>query len=570
MSSLRRSVAGVLAVASALGATGPASAQAISQALDSAYTAKIRELTLTHPLWKFTTELVDHLPASATVPSPLRTLGYVPGTIGKLSYVADVNRYFKAVADASPRVELFSLGMSDEGREMIVAAVADEATIGKLADYRAMIARLADPRGLSADERARLLREAKPIYWLTGTIHSPETGSPEMLMELLYRLAVEESDYIKAIRGGVITLITPVTEVDGRDRMVDVYNQSKRLGVPNRNLVYWGKYTAHDNNRDAIGMSQKLTQHMLRGWLGWRPTVAHDLHESVPFLYTSTGTGPYNEQFDPIQVGEWHQLAYQEINELTRCGLPGIWTHGFYDGWAPNYMLAIANFHNGIGKFYETYTSSGADCTNVNLGAAQVSRVWYRPNPAVNGVRWCIRSNINFQQSGVLIALKYVADNRGTFLENFVAKGERMVRRGQTTSPYAFVIPRTQRHAAEAADLVNLIRMQGTEVQVASGEWATRSGPKVVENMLPAPGAPAAGSAAPAARDSAADAPVRREPSDANAAQPPDSARRDTTARRDTAAARGDSAARSVAAAPAPAAPGGRGAGGGRGGGGRG
>ena len=43
------------------------------------------------------------------------------------------------------------------------------------------------------------------------------------LMELAYRLAVDESRYIGEIRDGMITLITPVVEVDGRDRMVDIY-----------------------------------------------------------------------------------------------------------------------------------------------------------------------------------------------------------------------------------------------------------------------------------------------------------------------------------------------------------
>src|ERR1051325_11752886 len=92
---------------------------------DAEHTAKIRELTPTDTRWKFTTELVDHLPASATVPTPLKVLGYVPGTIGRLSRTEDLNRYFRAVEAASPRVKVFSLGMSEEGREMIIAAVAD-------------------------------------------------------------------------------------------------------------------------------------------------------------------------------------------------------------------------------------------------------------------------------------------------------------------------------------------------------------------------------------------------------------------------------------------------------------
>src|SRR5207247_4405140 len=103
-----------------------------SQPLDSAYAARIRELTTTDKIWKFNTDLVESLPASSTVPTPLKVLGYVPGTLGHLSYVADLNKYFRALAAASPRMKLFSLGMSDEGRELIVVAIADDSIISNL------------------------------------------------------------------------------------------------------------------------------------------------------------------------------------------------------------------------------------------------------------------------------------------------------------------------------------------------------------------------------------------------------------------------------------------------------
>ena len=102
---------------------------ALQQPLDSAYTAKIRELT-TEP--RFNTELTDHLPADPRVPTPFKVLGYVPGTVGRLSYVADITRYFRALDEASPRVRVFDLGTSDEGRPLIVAAIADSATITQL------------------------------------------------------------------------------------------------------------------------------------------------------------------------------------------------------------------------------------------------------------------------------------------------------------------------------------------------------------------------------------------------------------------------------------------------------
>jgi len=438
---------------------------ALQQPVDSAYTAKIRELT-TEP--RFNTELTDHLPADARVPTPFKALGYVPGTVGRLSYVADITSYFRALDEASPRVKVFDLGTSDEGRPMIVAAIADSATIAQLDRYRGITAALADPRRLSADSAQRLIAAGKPIYYASGSIHSPETGSPEMLMELAYRLAVEDTPLIRQIRDSIITLITPVTEVDGRDRQVDIYRYRKANRNIGPNLIYWGKYTAHDNNRDGIVMSQVLTRTMMRAFFDWHPTVLHDLHESVPFLYTSTGTGPYNRELDPIVITEWHELAFQEITELTKRGLPGVWTHDFYDGWTPNYMFWVANGHNSIGRFYETYTSRGADCHTVQLPASRTSVEWFRPNPPINGVRWCIRNNINYQQSALLIALNYMARNGHRYLDQFYRKGVRAVERGRAKDgPNAFQIPANQARPVEAANLVNLLRFHGLEVQRA-------------------------------------------------------------------------------------------------------
>lgn len=438
---------------------------ALQQPVDSAYTAKIRELT-TEP--RFNTELTDHLPSDSRVPSPLKVLGYVPGTVGRLSYVADVTRYFRALDEASPRVKVFDLGVSDEGRPMIIVAIADSATIERLEQYRGITAALADPRKLSADSAQRLIAAGKPIYYASGSIHSPETGSPEMLMELGYRLAVEDTPFIRQIRDSIITLITPVTEVDGRDRQVDVYRYRKANKNIGPNLIYWGKYTAHDNNRDGIVMSQVLTRTMMKAFFEWHPTVLHDLHESVPFLYTSTGTGPYNRELDPIVITEWHELAFQEITELTKRGLPGVWTHDFYDGWTPNYMFWVANGHNSIGRFYETYTSRGADCHTVQLPASRTSVEWFRPNPPINGVRWCIRNNINYQQSALLVALNYMARNGHRYLDQFYRKGVRAVERGRAKEgPNAFQIPANQARPVEAANLVNLLRFHGLEVHRA-------------------------------------------------------------------------------------------------------
>ena len=436
------------------------------------YSKKIREYT-TAPY--FMTELVDHLPKSSKVPSPDKVLGYVVGTPNKLTYTKDIYRYYNELAKTSPRVRIFKAPeKSEEGKEQILLVIGEETALSRLDRYKEITAKLADPRKISDAEAQQLIGDGKVFYWASGSIHSPETGSPEMLMEMAYRLAVEESPFVQAIRKNVVVLITPVLEVDGRDRMVDVYNYRK--ANPGKNapgLLYWGKYVAHDNNRDGLGMALALTRNMMRTFLEYHPAILHDLHESVPFLYTSTGTGPYNAWLDPITIDEWQLLAYHEVEELTKRGVPGVWTHGFYDGWAPNYMFYVANGHNAIGRFYETFGNGGADTMDRTVNQ-QSNRDWYRPNPPMPRVRWSLRNNVNMQQSALLLAMNFVANNKERFLQNFYLKSKRAVAKARNEGPAAYVIPTNQSRLVEAADMMNLLRLMGVEVHTADKEIALK------------------------------------------------------------------------------------------------
>src|SRR5580704_12272280 len=131
-------------------------AVAHGQSLDAGYTAKIRQYTTEK---FFTTELVDHLPASDTVPTPEKVLGYAIGTPQKLTYTKDIYRYMRELEKATPRVKVFSIGQSEEGRETLLVAVSDEANIQKLDRYREINARLADPRMTSEAEAKQLIQE---------------------------------------------------------------------------------------------------------------------------------------------------------------------------------------------------------------------------------------------------------------------------------------------------------------------------------------------------------------------------------------------------------------------------
>src|SRR5438552_2251235 len=440
--------------------------------VDAEYTQKIKEYT-TEPF--FNSPLTDYLPASKTVPTPKAVLGDIAGAPGKLPYAEEVYDYMRRLEKASPRVKVYSIGRTEEGREMIAVAVTSEANMAKLQQNRDRLAKLADPRTINMDDAQaeKLLDGTVPIYYVTGTIHSPETGSPTALMELAYRLAVDDHAYIKSIRDNLITLITPVIEVDGRDKMVDVYKW--HLANPGKNwpgLVYWGKYVAHDNNRDAMGATLKLTENVLKTYIEWHPQVLHDLHESVPYLYDNTvGDGPYNAWIDPILADEWQMIGWNNVSEMTKFGMPGVFTHGNFDTWSPGYLMFIAALHNGISRLYETFGNGGADTVERSLQPNDYARTWYKQNPPLPKALWSQRNNNNYQQTGLLTSLHYFAANKQLFLRNFYTKSKRSILKARTEGPAAYVFTADDPRPGAQADLLRTLQKQGVEISRATASF---------------------------------------------------------------------------------------------------
>jgi hypothetical protein len=468
--SLAAAAAGTLAAA-------PLAAQA-RQPLDQQYTALIKQ-SLSDP--RITTELVDHLPASATVPTPLKFFGHIIGATGYVDHAADMHRYYQALAKAAPRrAKFFTIGKTEEGRDLVMLAIADEATLARLDTYKGYLHELTDPRRTSEARARQLIRTAKPIYYVTSGIHSPESGGPEMLMELAYRLIVEETPFIQNIRNNVITLITPVVEVDGREKYVDnhYFNQQFAKEHPGAGggrggalpLMYWGKYVQHDNNRDGMGQFLELTKSITRQTLEWTPTILHDLHEAQTYLYSSTGTGPYNDALNPIVVDQWWYLAKNDVKEMTKRGVPGVWTYGFYDGWVPNYLFFIAHTHNAVGRFYEvqSYCSGACEWYPVKPGPTTTSKEWFRPNPPLDSIMWSPRANTNIQESALLFSLSRVAKDHEMFLENYWIQNKDAVEKAKKPNAVAaWVIPADQHAAENAAEAVNELKTQGLEFNTA-------------------------------------------------------------------------------------------------------
>jgi len=458
-----------------------------AQPIDQTYTDNIHKYT-TDP--SFISPLVDYLPASKTVPTPAKVLGDVSGAPDMLPYAEDVYKYFRMLESASPRVKVFSIGHSEEGREMIAAAIADPELLAGAKANDARLAQLSDPRKIGLDDaKARpLIDRSWPVYYITGTIHSPETGAPTALMELAYRLAVDDAPYIKYIRSHMIVLITPVVEVDGRDRMVDIYKWHKaHPGQDWPHLLYWGHYVAHDNNRDAMGMTLNLTRNVLDTYLGWHAQVLHDLHESVPFLYDNTvGDGPYNAWVDPLLADEWEELGWNNVARMQSFGMPGVFTHGDFDTWSPGYLMFLAGMHNGISRLYETFGNGGADTEKRILRPEEYSRTWYRQNPPLPVVTWSQRDNNNYEESALLSTLSYFSNNTHHFLENYYLKSKRAVLKPAMEGPSAYVIAADPADTNRQIELAKVLKRQHVELQLLA-EAATAPVPAEKRGDKPKP-----------------------------------------------------------------------------------
>jgi len=462
------------------------------QPIDRQYSDQIHKYT-TDP--SFISPLVDYLPASKTVPTPAKVLGDVSGAPDMLPYAEDVYKYFRLLEASSPRVKVFTIGHSEEGREMIAAAIADEKLLANAKENDARLAQLADPRKIGLDDaKARqIIDQSWPVYYITGTIHSPETGAPTALMELAYRLAVDDAPYIKYIRSHMIVLVTPVVEVDGRDRMVDIYKWHKaHPGEVWPRLLYWGHYVAHDNNRDAMAMTLELTRNVLDTYLGWHAQVLHDLHESVPFLYDNTvGDGPYNAWVDPILADEWAELGWNNVAQMQSFGMPGVFTHGDFDTWSPGYLMFLASMHNGISRLYETFGNGGADTEKRILQPEDYSRTWYRQNPPLPVVTWSQRDNNNYEESALLSTISYFSHNTHHFLENYYGKSKRAIEKPSLEGPAAYVIPADPADANRQVELLKVLKRQHVEIEqlseaVTSTVPAEKRGDKSKQETFPA------------------------------------------------------------------------------------
>jgi hypothetical protein len=435
---------------------------------------------------RFLSPWVASVPASSKVPSPEKYFGRIMGAPGELVNSEQAQTYFKTLAEASSsRVKYFTIGKSEEGREIAMIAIADEAGIENLEQFRNATATLGDPRKIDAAGAEKLFATGRTVYYLNAGLHSDETGSTESVLELAYRLAVSEQPMIREIREKLVVLINPVCNPDGRDKMAEWFytylkGKTDYANLPRQSPPYWSKYAFVDINRDAHQQTHETTKAVHRMFHEWHPTVVHDLHEAVPLLMSWNGTGPYNPNIDPITYTEFLEQGFHDMQAMTALGMPGVSTWNFGEAFSHLYLDSVAMNHNAIGRGYETFGNATAETMKRKIDASETTREWWRPMPPAAEFTWSARDNVNYNETGILASLDFAAKNSKELLRNFYTKSLNSLQKGLKEPPYAFLIPEDQGDPERVSQLV--ARLLGQHIEV----WRAQSTIRVKEGEFPA------------------------------------------------------------------------------------
>src|SRR5687767_6586572 len=168
--------------------------------------------------------------AEASIPSPEKFFGFRMGADRKLANWDRLLEYYGTLAKASNKVKLVELGKSSEGRPYIALFISSPANLAKLDHYKALNARLADPRGLADAAAKKLVAEAKAVVIQSFALHSSEVAASQTAAEFAYDSLTRTDEESVRMLDNVISIVVPSINPDGTQMIADWY--MKYVGTP--------------------------------------------------------------------------------------------------------------------------------------------------------------------------------------------------------------------------------------------------------------------------------------------------------------------------------------------------
>ena len=439
--------------------------------------------------------------------TPEQFFGFRIGADNKLARWDRIVDYLRQVDTGSDRIQMRELGKSTNDNPFVVLEISAPETLRNLQRYKQLEKKLYFQGGAPTDaERDEIFAQGKLVIAITCSIHATEIGATQMAVELVHRLATDNSPQVKKILDNVIFLLVPSLNPDGQIMITDWFD--KNLGTPyeTSSIPYlYHPYVGHDNNRDMYMFTQKesqLTAKLL--WQDWYPTVWLDEHQmgsNAARIFVMPATDPINPNVHPL-IYRWNGILGQsQAAALEAAGKEGIIYNSTYTNFWQGAMAWSGWWHNQIGLLTEVASAriaapldqqravpgrAGAPAAEGRGGEGRGGRggaggplpaptdinprTEY-PRPWMGG-HWTLRDIVDYELIATMALLDTVADRRETLMRQIYEVNRLTVEAGAKGGPGAIVIPvETQHDPHEAAHLVEKLQMAGVEVYRAGAPF---------------------------------------------------------------------------------------------------
>jgi hypothetical protein len=377
-------------------------------------------------------------PAAAKVTSPKEQFGFAIGDDYHVVNYQQLVAYWKKLEAESPRVKLFDIGRTAEGRTMLMAVVTSPANHGRLARYKEISKRLALAKGLTDAEARKLAAEGKAVVWIDGGLHATEILGSQQLVELVWRMASGEDAETKRILDDVI-LLAVLANPDGMDLVADWYMREKEpskrsmSGVP----VLYQKYIGHDNNRDFYMNTQPETKAMSRQlYIEWHPQILYNHHQTGPagtVLFAPPFRDPFNYVFDPLIPVGIDLVSASMHNRFVTEGKPGatMRSGAGYSTWWNGGLRSAGYFHNVIGILTETIGNPTP--VDIPFVPDRILPKHDYPYP-IAPQKWHFRQSVEYAITADMAILDVASKHREDFLYRRYLMGRNAVAAGSKDS----------------------------------------------------------------------------------------------------------------------------------------
>jgi hypothetical protein len=410
--------------------------------------------------------------------SPEDHLGYPIGTDKKLADWPEIVDYFNKIGEASPRIQVETLGETTEKNPFILATISSPENLANLDALREIQLKLSKPADLSEEKAKKLIEEGKTIVLITCSIHSTEVGGSQMSMELAHKLATSMEAEVREILDNVVFLLVPSLNPDGNRRVVEWYEKYIGTKYEGSSPPYvYHKYAGHDNNRDWYMFTLKETQLAINKVHNvWHPQIVYDIHQmgkKGPRFFVPPFIDPMEPNVDPILQSGVNFMGISMADALAREDREGVAVHWVFDGWTP--ARAYQHYHGGIRILSEAASVNIASPIEIEKeeleerqGFNPLDARWNHPLPWKGG-KWTIRDIIEYELIASIACLKTAAKFRKRWLKGTYEMGKRALK--PKGGPYGFIIPSGQRDPTAVIELLRVMRMGDVEVDQAIAEF---------------------------------------------------------------------------------------------------